>query len=92
MREYNPVQLQLPNDGSTAGESYREQLGSLMYIMLCVEWFVDCALERSKTSSALSKWYKVVWPSLSEGQAQTLVGYVDTDWADEAGRSNPPRR
>ena len=42
MTECNPTRtpmekgLQLPRGGSTAGEPYRELLGSLMYVMLCV--------------------------------------------------------
>ncbi|XP_062557021.1 uncharacterized protein LOC134221866 [Armigeres subalbatus] len=89
--------LQLPHGGLNAGEPYRELLGSLMYIMLCVRPDVCYPvgyLGRFQQDSSTVHWnaLKRVVRYLSgtktlcleyqrNSEAEALVGFADADWA-----------
>lgn len=105
MSECNPTRtpmekgLQLPRGGPSAGEPYRELLGSLMYIMLCVRPDVCYPvgyLGRFQQDSSTVHWnaLKRVVRYLSgtrtlcleyrrNSDAEALVGYADADWATD---------
>ncbi|XP_062556777.1 uncharacterized protein LOC134221604 [Armigeres subalbatus] len=86
--------LQLPRGGLNAGEPYREPLGSLMYIMLCVRPDVCYPvgyLGRFQQDSSTVHWnalkrYLSGTKTLCleyqrNSEAEALVGFADADWA-----------